>query len=86
MPHPTRVCGVCGTPLDRAAAVLLGRGERPTMELCARCMHRGARVPELISPDADTVPIDIGPPSWWRGYIAPIIAFMVSAMAWCAGR
>lgn len=79
------VCGGCGTPLDTPAAVLLGRGERPTLEICRRCMHRGARV-ELVDADADTVPIDVEPPPWWRAYVAPLLAFMSSALAWCAGR
>lgn len=79
-------CSVCGTALDKAGAILLGRGDRPTMVLCDLCMHADPRSMVAIDDDADTNPIDV-PHESTRSrvprWLAPFVAFFVALLSRC---
>lgn len=79
-------CSVCGRVLDKPVAMLLGRGDRPTMVLCAECMHADPRSMLAIDDDADTDPIDVPhEPTRSRAprWLAPVVAFFVALLSRC---
>lgn len=76
-------CSVCSRAIDRPAAVLLGRGDRPTMALCDECMLVDPRTMVSIDDDADTSPLDVVRLSLWRRVVAPLVAFTLALLSRC---